>query len=391
MSQASSSTSPKPRVAVIGGGAIGLSIGWRLAAVGCQVDVFDARAAGRGASWAAAGMLAASLEAEPQEEQLLGLTRASLALWPDFVRELEAAAGMSVGYRSEGTMAVAGTRDEAERLRFNCEFQRSLGLPVEWLSGMAVREREPCLAATIVAGALCASDHQVDNRQLVAALLSAFGGAGGRLREHCPAALVTEGGRVRGIRAAGRLWPADVVVLAAGAWSAGIEGWPAAVRLPVRPVKGQMVMVQMPAQAPLLRHVVWAPKAYLVPRRDGRLLIGATVEDRGFDTTVTAGGVFALLDAAWRTLPGLEDLPIIETWAGLRPGSRDDAPILGASPVDGLIIATGHYRNGILLTPITAAAIAALVLTGRMPAVTRGFELDRFNRAAGSPAEDAVA
>lgn len=390
MSQASSHTSARPRVAVIGGGAIGLSIGWRLAAAGCGVDVFDAGAAGRGASWAAAGMLAASLEAEPQEDPLLNLTRASLALWPDFVRELEAATGLSVGYRREGTIAVAGTRDEAARLRFTYEFQRSLGLPVEWLSGAAVREREPCLAATTVAGALCASDHQVDNRQLVAALLAALAGVGGRLHEHCPAALVVDGGHARGVRADGRFWPADVVVLAAGAWSSGIEGWPGTLKLPVRPVKGQMVMLQMPAEAPLLRHVVWAPKAYLVPRADGRLLIGATVEDRGFDTTVTAGGIYALLDAGWRTLPGIEDLPIVETWAGLRPGSRDDAPILGASPVDGLIVATGHYRNGILLTPITAAAIAEFVLTGRLPAVTREFGLDRFSPAAGPQVQDAA-
>ncbi len=372
----------KPRVAVIGGGVIGLAIGWRLAAAGCRVDVFDAGAAGRASSWAAAGMLAASLEAEPQEERLLALTRASLATWPDFARELEAASCVPVGYRDEGTIAVATTRDEAERLRFNFEFQRELGLAVEWLSGPGVREREPHLSPNIVAGVFCRSDHQVDNRRLVTALVAALVRAGGRLHEHRPAALISEGARVPGVRTGDDVWPADVVVLAAGAWSAAIDGLPATVRLPVRPVKGQMLMLRMPGEPPLLRHVVWAPKAYLVPRRDGRLLVGATVEERGFDTTVTAGGVYMLLEAAWRTLPGIEDLPVVETWAGSRPGSRDDAPILGPCALEGLVLATGHYRNGILLTPITAAAIAEFVLTGRLPAAARDFGLDRFTRAA---------
>ena len=380
MSQPSSVTSAKPRIAVIGGGAIGLSIGWRLALAGCRVDVFEAKEAGRGASWAAAGMLAASLETEPQEERLLALTRASAGQWREFARELEAYTGLSIGYRDEGTIAVAGTRDDAERLRVNFEFQRGLGLAMEWLSGAAVRAREPHLAATIVAGVFCAEDHQVDNRQLVLALKAALLRAGGRLHEQRAAALAIDGRCVRGVRVGDELWPTDAVVLAAGAWSAGVDGWPAAVKLPVRPVKGQMVMLQMAPERPLLRHVVWAPKAYLVPRRDGRLLIGATVEERGFDTTVTAGGLYALLEAAWRTLPGIEDLPVIETWAGSRPGSRDDAPILGPSPIDGLILATGHYRNGILLTPITATAISELVLRGRLPEPAASFSIERFAR-----------
>ena len=380
-------TSVKPRVAVIGGGVIGLSIGWRLALAGCPVDVFDAGTAGRGASWAAAGMLAASLEAEPQEEALLELTRASLAEWPAFARELEAAAGVPVGYRDEGTIAVAATRDEAERLRFNYDFQRSLGLALQWQSGPAVREREPSLSPNIVAGVFCAGDHQVDNRQVVIALKAALARAGARLHEDRPAVLVTENARARGVRAGDELWLADMVVLAAGAWSAEIAGLPAALRLPVRPVKGQMLMMQMPADRPLLRHVVWAAKAYLVPRQDGRLLVGATVEERGFDTAVTAGGLYALLDAAWRTLPAIEELPVLETWAGSRPGSRDDAPILGLCGVDGLVLATGHYRNGILLTPVTASAIAELVLTGREPARLKNFSLERFGAAAAAPPE----
>jgi glycine oxidase len=148
----------------------------------------------------------------------------------------------------------------------------------------------------------------------------------------------------------------------------------------VRPVKGQMLAVRMDTAAPLLRHVVWAPKAYLVPRRDGRLIVGATVEERGFDAALTAGGVMALLDGAWRALPGIEELPIDEMWVGFRPGSRDDAPILGHCAVDRLVLATGHHRNGILLTPITADAVSRLILTGRAPETIRAFGLERFGR-----------
>jgi glycine oxidase len=146
----------------------------------------------------------------------------------------------------------------------------------------------------------------------------------------------------------------------------------------VRPIKGQLLALRMDPAAPLIRHVVWMPKGYLVPRRDGRLLVGATVEERGFDDAITAGGVYGLLDAAWRTVPAIEELPIDEIWTGFRPGSRDDAPILGPCEVDGLVFATGHHRNGILLAPITAETIADYVLTGRVPEAIRGFGLDRF-------------
>src|SRR5207253_10402117 len=171
---------------------------------------------------------------------------------------------------------------------------------------------------------------------------------------------------------------ADKVVLAAGAWSRAIAGLAPELRPPVRPIKGQMLALRMDASAPLISHVVWAPGAYLVPRRDGRLLVGATVEERGFDTALTAGGVLTLLEAAWRALPAVEELPIEEMWAGHRPGSRDDAPILGPGPVEGLIYATGHHRNGILLAPVTADAIARLVFDGTVDAAIRPFGVERF-------------
>ena len=177
---------------------------------------------------------------------------------------------------------------------------------------------------------------------------------------------------------------ADTTVLAAGAWSRAIPGLPDLARPPVRPVKGQMAALRMDPDEPLLRHVVWTPSVYLVPRRDGRLVIGATVEERGFNTDLTAGGVMSLIEGAWRTLPGIEELPIDELWVGFRPGSRDDAPILGPSGLDGLVLATGHHRNGILLTPVTADAISDHILTGRTAEVIRPFGLDRFVRKAAS-------
>ena len=200
------------------------------------------------------------------------------------------------------------------------------------------------------------------------------------MREHTDVGrIVTAGSRANGVQLAdGTEVAAGTVVLAAGAWSRAIDGVPPPLRPPVRPVKGQMLALRMDAAAPLISHVVWAPSVYLVPRRDGRLILGATVEEKGFDTTLTAGGVLALLEAAWRALPAIEELPIDEMWVGHRPGSRDDAPILGPAAIDGLVYATGHHRNGILLTPVTAEAIARLVCDGEVDAAIRPFGLERF-------------
>ncbi|MEE8144441.1 MAG: FAD-dependent oxidoreductase, partial [Kiloniellales bacterium] len=208
----------------------------------------------------------------------------------------------------------------------------------------------------------------------------AFLAAGGRLHENCPVTgLDLAAGRVRGLWAGERRVSADVVVLAAGPWSQELPGLPEAARPPVRPVKGQMLALAMREDAPLVSHVLWAPGVYLVPRHGGRLVIGATVEEKGFDDRLTAGGIFALLEAAWRAVPAIEELPIDEMWVGFRPTSRDDAPILGPSPLDGLVVATGHHRNGILLAPATAEALAHLILEGALPEVARPFTLARFS------------
>jgi glycine oxidase len=368
-----------PRVAIIGAGVAGLGIGWRLADAGCRATVFERGEAGHGASWAAAGMLAAGLEAEPGEERLLALNLASQRLWPAFRDQLEAVAGSAIGYRAKGTLAVALTRDDVERLRFSFEFQRDLGVELAWLSAADARRREPHLRPGLAAAVFSPHDHQVDSRRLMLALRAAFLKAGGDLREHAEVSgLDVEAGRVRGVVVDGERHAADQVVLAAGAWSALLDGLPDAARPPIRPVKGQMLALRMDPEHPVLRHVLWAPKGYLVPRDNRHLIVGGTVEECGFDQELTAGGVLALLEAAWRALPAIEELPIDELWVGFRPTSRDDAPILGPTPVEGLVLATGQHRHGILLTPITALTVSEVILTGRTPASIREFTIDRF-------------
>lgn len=367
------------RVAVVGAGAIGLSIAWRLAQAGAAVDVFDRGAAGAGASHAAAGMLAAGAEAEPSEERLLALNRASQVLWPDFARELEAASGIDLGYRREGTLILALNRDELERLRADYEFQRGLGIPLDWLSAAEAKRREPHIAAGTLAAMHAPEDHQVDNRQLVQALIAACRAAGVGIHENVDGlAIDVAAGRAAGVTLANRRQGADAVVLAAGAWSRQVPGLPPQALPPVRPIKGQMLALRMDPAAPLLSHVLWAARIYLVPRRGGRLVLGGTVEERGFDPHLTAGGMLALLEAAWRAMPGIEELPLEESWVGFRPGSPDDAPILGPGAIEGLVIATGHHRNGILLTPITARAIADYLLTGRLAEAIKPFGPERF-------------
>jgi glycine oxidase len=377
-----SSVSPfRPKTVIIGAGVMGLGIAWRLAQAGCAVTVYDRAQAGHGASWAAAGMLAAAVETEPGEERLLELTLESQRMWPSFVRELESAAEISLGYRDEGTIVVALTRDDAEQLRFTYEFHKSLGLELEWLSGAEAWRREPHLRAGIPAAVLSLRDHQVENRRLVRALARAALAAGAILKEHQPVREVEiTGGRARAAVTDYGRDPADVVVLAAGAWSREIAGVPADYLPPVRPIKGQMLALRMDPTAPLLRHVIWLPRGYLVPRHDGRLIVGGTVEERGFDDALTAGGLLALIEGAWRAVPAIEELPVAETWVGFRPGSRDDAPMLGPSGIDGLVVATGHHRNGILLTPLSVEAVSAYVLTGRLRAAVTPFTPERFSR-----------
>jgi glycine oxidase len=367
---------------VVGGGVIGLGIAWRAAQAGLPVTVVD-QAPGRGASWAAAGMLAPVTEVHYGERPLLGLNLAAAARWPSFAAEVEEATGHAVGYRPSGTLAVARDTDDNAALEDLYQFQLRCGLQVERLRSRECRQLEPGLAPSIRGGILAPGDHQVDNRALVEALLVACERSGVRLVEGRVAELVTDGDRVIGVVLGdGERLAAGVVVLAAGCWSGGLGGVAAEALVPVRPVKGQLLHLRGPADQPLCHRNVRGLEVYVVPRGDGRVVVGATIEEQGFDTRVTAGAVADLLRAALELLPDVAELELLETVVGLRPGSPDNAPMLGPAGPEGLVVATGHYRNGILLTPVTADAIAELLATGRVPDLIAPFAPGRF---AGTP------
>jgi glycine oxidase len=366
-------------VAIVGGGVIGLSIAWRLAAAGLAVAVFERDEAGSGASLAATGMLAAATELEPGGGDLLALALESQRLWPRFRDELEAEAGLDIDYRTEGTLTVALGRDEVDRLRFRHELQARHGLATRWLEGASARALEPALRPSVAAGIFCSEDHQVDPRRLVPALRRAVAAGGGKLFEHAPVlSLDIAGGRVGGVITAQGLCRAPTVVIATGAWAGSGEVLGDALAVPVRPLKGQALALRATARTGAPGHVVWTEQVHLAPKAGGQLLVGATVEECGFDPAVTAGAVFALLDGARRALPSVEDMEIEAVWTGFRPTSDDDAPILGTTGIAGLVLATGHHRNGILLAPATAQAIHDLVTAGNMAGAAVRFGLERF-------------
>jgi len=368
-------------VLIVGGGAIGLGIGFELVRRGTPVTIFEKDEAGRGTSSQAAGMLAPDAEIEFEERELYDLNRESLRRWPDFADRVESAAGQSVDYRDEGTLIVADDRDAAEALERLYDFQRDQGLDVEWLTGEEAREIEPFVAPRLSAAVFSPSDHQVDNRRLVDALRVAFQAEGGTLHEHTPVEAVVPDADAPSVRTAdGEHIKGERVVVAAGVWSRELDGLTPDATPPVRPVKGQSM--QLRRQRPFdLQHVVRGPEAYLAPKSNGRIVVGATSEEMGFDTTVTAGGLYDLLEGAWEVVPGILDLPVDETWAGLRPASRDHAPLLGPSSAPGVLMATGHYRHGILLTPITAEEMARRIRTGETSDWLRPFSPRRFSEA----------
>ncbi|HUA74982.1 MAG TPA: glycine oxidase ThiO [Solirubrobacteraceae bacterium] len=350
-------------VLVIGGGAIGLSIAWRARERGMSVTVAERGELGGGTSRVAAGMLAPVAEAEFGEagRRALELGLRSAALWPAFAQELEARSGVDVGLLATGTLVLARDEDEARELRRQIEFRDSLGLRTERLLPSEARAREPALAPAMRLALSAPDDHSVDPRALLVALRVACERAGVRLREHAPVARVeSDGERVGGVTLdSGESLAAEQVVLAAGAWSGGLDGVPDPV--PVRPVKGQLLRLRDPAGPGLLGTVVRFEGGYVVPRADGRYVLGATVEERGFDTEPDAGGVYELLREAHELLPGISELKIEELCVGLRPGTPDNAPAIGPGAPAGLTWATGHHRNGILLAPLTAELVVGLL------------------------------
>ncbi len=366
---------------VVGGGLIGLATAWRLAQrAGLAVTVLERETLGAGASLAATGMLAPAAEHEPGSDMLLPLALESLARWPGFRDDLQAASGHDIDYRTDGTLVLAIGRDEVERLRFRYELQRRSGVAAAWLAGPEVRRREPCLRPSIAAGVHCPLDHQVDPRRVMGALAAACRAAGVTIVESCAATgLDWTGGRVTGLHTEQGTIAAGTVILASGAWSGESGLLPDHLSLPVRPLKGQSLALRTTRRTGTLSGMVWTEQVHMAPKGDGHLIVGATVEDCGFQPGVTAGGLYALLEGARRVMPGIEEMAVEAVWSGYRPTSDDDAPIIDTL-APGLVAATGHHRNGYLLAPVTADAVADLVAGGALPDVARPFTLARFRR-----------
>ncbi|MFF2750779.1 glycine oxidase ThiO [Kitasatospora sp. NPDC058048] len=373
-------------VLVIGGGVIGLAVAWRAAQRGLRNVIVVDPSPGGGAAGVAAGMLAPVTELQYGEEPLLRLGMASNERYAAFAAELsEASGGRDTGYRRCGTVAVALDSDDREELRELHAFHQRLGLDSTWLTGREARRLEPMLAPGVRGGLHVADDHQVDPRRLLTALAAACENANVLLHRAEAVELLVEGGRATGARlSTGERVGAGQVVLAAGPHSHRLPGLPDGVLPAIRPVKGQVLRLHVPdAYRPFLsrnvRAVVRGRHLYLVPRENGELVVGATTEEQGYDTTVTAGGVYELLRDAHELVPGITELPLLETSAGLRPGSPDNAPLLGPTSLPGLVAATGHYRNGVLLTPVTADLVSEYLATGEVPETARPFTPLRFS------------
>lgn len=368
--------SRSPDVIIIGGGVIGLATARELAGRGMAVTVIERGIPGREATWAAGGMLSPLGETD-RPGAFLDVARASFERYPDFVRRVEAESGLDIEYRDTGRLEVAFSDEGARQLRVRYAWLAERDrFSVDLLDGREARELEPALDEVVVAALRIADDHRLNNRRFGRALWVAAARAGVRVRTGAPAAAVLSdsGGSTGVCLADGTVIESGQVVVAAGCWSGRIAGLPR--RLPVTPVRGQMLALE--TVPPLIHRVVAGPGCYSIPRSDGRLVIGSTMERAGFSAETTAGGIATLLSAALEMLTGLDDSRIAEIWAGLRPGTPDGLPILGPDPeVDGVFYATGHFRNGILLAPITAEVLGAIIAGEPSPVNIEPFRADR--------------
>jgi glycine oxidase len=363
-----------PDVAIVGGGVIGLAVAWRCAGLGLRVSVFDPAPA-TGASHTAAGMLAPVTELHYEGRELLALNLESARRYPEFVAELEDETGFDTGYRACGTVQAAWDAADLAELRALQAFHATLGLDSRILSSRELRGVEPALAPGLAGGLHAADDHQVDNRALVAALLAATRGRGVELVGERVAALHRADDTVAGVRlATGEVRSAGVTVLAAGAWSRDL------LAVPVRPVKGQTLRLRTePGRLrQVIRGMVRGNPVYVVPRDNGEVVVGASSEEAGFDLRGRAGVVYQLLRDAQALVPELSEAEFVEVSTGVRPGSPDNAPLLGVGAPAGLVLATGHYRNGILLTPVTADEIARVVAGVAPDPIIAAFRPDRI-------------
>ncbi|HKV26332.1 MAG TPA: glycine oxidase ThiO [Candidatus Acidoferrum sp.] len=365
-------------VAIAGGGLIGGAIAFELARAGLRVAVFDRAQPGHEASWAGAGILSPAPE-NTSMIPMVGIGKASMKLYPEFVKSVEELSGLDAGYREKGTLQAIFSREAREELSTVIALHHGLGLQAEPLSAEGARELEPAISEEVEAGVLRPEEASVDNRALAPAIFEAARRSGADFFPDCGAeSIVRAGNRCAGLKLKNETVEAEWTVIAAGCFSSQIEG--VAPYAPVKPAKGQMICLRAAKIA--IERVLWSENIYLVPRNDGRILAGATVEYAGFDKKLTAGGIEKLLASAIELVPGLAEANIEETWAGLRPDSQDHLPILGPTDLEGLLIATGHFRSGILLTPITARLITEWITRKRVSVDWERFSPMRFPSAA---------
>ncbi|HLF82830.1 MAG TPA: glycine oxidase ThiO [Blastocatellia bacterium] len=362
-------------VIIVGGGVIGCSIAWRLAQAGLKVTVFERGRVGCEASRAAAGMLSPQGESQTPGP-FFDLCLRSRAMYRSFAEELSDASGIDVEYKDEGTLFVVLRGEDDEEKTGWAKWQVEAGLPLEHVSADDIRKIEPAVTESATRAIFLPEEHQIENRRVMDALEVAMKRAGVELIESAEVtALATERGKVTGVASGGRRLDAGVVVLAAGTWSSRLLE-PLGLNVKVTPVRGQMIALR--GGAPPINRVLHSTSVYVVPRRDGRILIGATVEQAGFRKAVTARAIKHLLSAAVELVPSLGELEIVETWSGLRPDTIDHLPIIGPGGIDNLLLATGHFRNGILLAPITADLITETLQSGKEPEMLRPFSVDRY-------------
>jgi glycine oxidase len=367
---------PTADALIIGGGIIGLSIARELVYRGLKVALLERNQPGREASWAGAGMLAP--QGELSEGDFLRLCLESNRLYPAFRTAIEDETGITCYHREAGTLALALTADDERDLRRTYEQQLADRLQVEWMTAGEARGLEPSLSEAVRAAMYLPGDRHIENRLLVPALEQACRKLGVEIVSGAQVIRITVAdGHVSRVETVLGAWHSPVVINAAGAWAEQIGVPDEALRPPVFPVLGQMLAITLPDPGFLTR-VVRSPRSYLVPRHDGRLFLGATMERVGFHKRNTVWGIHKLLTGAVELLPGLEHCSIQETWCGLRPGTPDNHPILGATALPGYFMATGTFRNGLLLTPVIAQSMADLVTTGRTPEIIAPFALQRF-------------
>ena len=368
-------------VLIIGGGIIGLSIAWRLTGIGKKVIIVEKKNLAKEASWAAAGMLNGRLDLKPSEKKLLPLFEKSHLAWPEFVEELEKKSGKSIDYKKDGTLMVACDLDEEKKLKNNYNFLKNNKVNVNWLSGDKIREKEPYVSNNVLSGFYSPDDHHVNNRYILDALITILK----KKKNNCifkenteVEKIITNKSQVTGVKTKNETIKTKEIIVCSGAWTSKIKNIEIN-EVPIRPVKGQIICLKMPENVSLLKYILWRENVYLVPKNNSYLIIGATVEEMGYDKSLTAGGIYNLLKIAREVLPAIEDLSIVESLSGLRPTSRDDAPIIGPSKkIKGLIYATGHHRNGILLAPLTSSIIKNYYLKGRIENDFNNFEPGRF-------------